>query len=304
MNSSSPPPPHVLAAFNLPETPQQLPGGQGQSYQVANAVLKPVDERQEAEYVSRLQHELRRNGDKTPGYRLAEPIPATGPGQPCEYVVDGWAATVLVPGCAGPSGLEGWWNRVLHAGRVFHGDLATMVREPPPFIAARSHRWARGDRIAWDEEQPAEDGVQIVPEFEEAFNGLLQLRRPIAAENTKCQLVHGDLAGNVLFPVSGGDSASSPTIIDLSLYWRPVEYAEAIVVADGLIWHGEGENLVRVLGTDAFRLQMLVRALIFRLVPSSEALRQGHGLVDDEQPKAFVRAVRLVAQLLEHDLTT
>ncbi|KMU77782.1 ribosomal protein L1 [Coccidioides immitis H538.4] len=272
MNSSSPPPPHVLAAFNLPETPQQLPGGQGQSYQVANAVLKPVDERQEAEYVSRLQHELRRNGDKTPGYQLAEPIPATGPGQPCEYVVDGWAATVLIPDCAGPNELE--------------------------------DRWARGDRIAWDEEQPAEDGVQIVPEFEEAFKGLLQLRRPIAAENTKCQLVHGDLAGNVLFPVSGGDSASSPTIIDLSLYWRPVEYAEAIVVADGLIWHGEGENLVRVLGTDAFRLQMLVRALIFRLVASSEALRQGHGLVDDDEPKAFVRAVRLVAQLLEHDLTT
>ncbi|WEW57263.1 hypothetical protein PRK78_002728 [Emydomyces testavorans] len=258
---SSFPPSHVLEAFCLHGTPQQLPGGQGQSYRVGDAVLKPVDDPEETEYISKLQHQLRKRTNNIE-YQLAEPIPATFPGDGVyEYVVDGWSAARLVPDCQDPAVLGRQWNRILRAGRAFLEDLAAAVHEPPAFIATRNHRWAKGDRVAWSEEP--EENIQS----------------PLAAETVKCQLVHGDLAGNVLFPET--DSNEAPAIIDLSLYWRPVEYTEAIVVADGLIWYGEGEDLVRLLGTDEFRLQMLVRALIFRLVASSEAVREGRGAGGD-----------------------
>ncbi|EEP81630.1 predicted protein [Uncinocarpus reesii 1704] len=297
------PPPHILAAFGLRGTPQRLPGGQGQSYQVGDAVLKPVDgEEEEAEYISRLQEVLLRQ-KKTPGYRLAEPIPATTASEKgYGYVVDGWGATRLIPDCADdPDGRGRRWNGILHAGREFHADLVAAVHKRPAFIAARTHRWAKGDRIAWSEEP--KDNIQIAPRFRGSFDRLVQLQRPVDADSLHCQLVHGDLAGNVLF--SKSDPRATPAIIDLSLYWRPVEYSEAIVIADGLIWHGEGEDLVHLLGTEEFQLQMLVRALIFRIVASSEAIREADCALDGllDEPKLFERAVGIVDRFL-HSLET
>lgn len=43
--------------------------------------------------------------------------------------------------------------------------------------------------------------------------------------------IHGDLTGNVLFA-----AGRAPAVIDFSPYWRPPVFAEAIVVADGLLW--------------------------------------------------------------------
>lgn len=45
------------------------------------------------------------------------------------------------------------------------------------------------------------------------------------------QLIHGDLTGNVLFAAD-----EAPAVIDFSPYWRPPVFAEAVVVADGLLW--------------------------------------------------------------------
>jgi hypothetical protein len=47
--------------------------------------------------------------------------------------------------------------------------------------------------------------------------------------------VHGDLTNNVLLR-----AGQPPGIIDFSPYWRPPEYAEGIIVADALSWHGAG----------------------------------------------------------------
>jgi hypothetical protein len=48
--------------------------------------------------------------------------------------------------------------------------------------------------------------------------------------------------------------------IDHTFYWRPADYAAAIIVADGLTWHGEGEAHDIELGTDYFSLPWLVTA--------------------------------------------
>ena len=63
----------------------------------------------------------------------------------------------------------------------------------------------------------------------------------------------------------------SPTSRHRSLpYWRPTAFAIAIVVADALVWEGADESLVASLADVDDIGQMLVRALIYRLVAAIE----------------------------------
>lgn len=69
-----------------------------------------------------------------------------------------------------------------------------------------------------------------------------------------------------------------PAIIDVSPYWRPAAYAGAIAVADALLWHGEGRELLRASGRFGAR-GVVARALLFRLLDQNEFLlaNEGHG---------------------------
>jgi hypothetical protein len=96
--------------------------------------------------------------------------------------------------------------------------------------------------------------------LESSLDGLQRLKKPLPGD-VEHQLIHGDLTGNVLFDEEHG---SPPGIIDLTPYWRPAAYAEAIVVVDGLTWHGQGRSLVDLYGIDEFRIQLLIRAMYWR----------------------------------------
>ena len=109
--------------------------------------------------------------------------------------------------------------------------------------------------------------------------------RPVEAP---CQLVHGDLSGNVLFA-----DGQPPAIIDLSPYWRPTAYADAIVAVDGLLWFGADRPLIRLAWTGPDFHQLLVRALVFRLVALNETARGDVTRLDGLAP--FERAVSEIA---------
>ncbi|WP_251073537.1 phosphotransferase [Streptomyces sp. ISL-111] len=166
-------------------------------------------------------------------------------------MVEGWTAAEFVDGRPGP-GRQ--WHGVLAAGRAFHTALRELPR--PAFLDRRTHPWAVAHRVAWDEGE-----VDIVAELAEPFARLLSLRRPVGA---MAQLVHGDLTGNVLF-APGQD----PVVIDFSPYWRPPLYAEAVVIGGGLLWYAPAPGLLVGGGGDPRWRQMLIRALIFRLVALS-----------------------------------
>jgi uncharacterized protein (TIGR02569 family) len=276
----------VLRAYGLSGSPVPLGGGQGQSVQVGEAVLKPVDDAVEAEWIMGIQHELLQDKHKASAYRLAEPIMAADG----HYVVNGWSAARLIPGQPGP---KGRWKEVLDASRAFHTDLKSVVSEPPAFLARRNHRWAKADRVAWSED--VEHGWDIVPGLDGVFRQLMGLRESVPESEERPQLIHGDLTGNVLLTSNRLDLA--PAIIDFSPYWRPVEYAEAMLVADGLLDFDEDEELIDLVGSDRYRLQMLVRALIFRVVAWSGRCKE-FGPLDEGYEKSFERAVQLVRSLI------
>lgn len=275
--------PAVLQAFGISGSPVPLAGGQGRSVLAGETVLKAVDDPIEVEWVMGIQHQVLRDKDKASGYRLAEPL-MTADG--C-YVADGWSAARLISGQPGP---KGRWEEVLNASRAFHKDLERIVRQPPVFLEQRSHRWAKADRVAWSED--VEHKRDVVADLDGVFTRLKELRRPVPETEGRSQIIHGDLSGNVL--LTSTPQNISPGIIDVSPYWRSVEYAEAMLVADGLLDFGEGEELIRLVGRDGYRLQMLVRALMFRVVAWSERCKEVGRPIDAEYRKSFERAFELV----------
>jgi uncharacterized protein (TIGR02569 family) len=188
------------------------------------------------------------------GFRVARPVRADDGG----WVAGGWAAHHWVAGEPDP---VGHWSELFAAARAFHHALRG---EPePPFLAARDDRWARGDRAAWDGTPPG-----ALPPVARLAERLRRLTTPSGRPaSDPPQLVHGDLSGNVLFA-----AGLAPAVIDVSPYWRPAAYAEAVAVADGLLWWGEGAGLLTVAGR-AGDPALVARGVLFRLPELDEHLR-------------------------------
>lgn len=231
------PPADVLEAFGLrgPVTP--LPGGQGRSWRCDDAVLKPVDdpafETWAADLFARLPED---------GFRLPRPRQARGGG----WQHGGWSAYGWLEGQRG----DGRHDEVLAVGDRLHGVLAGEPR--PGFLDARDDAWWHGDRLAWGDEGPVGD-----PPTRAMVERLLAVRSPV---DLAAQLVHGDLEGNVLFA-----PGLAPAVIDLAPYWRPADWAAAVVVVDAMTWGGAGRQLALRAARGPAWPQLLVRAELFRL---------------------------------------
>jgi uncharacterized protein (TIGR02569 family) len=221
------PPAHVLEAFGVEGEPELLPGGRGTSWLVGALVLKPLDRAaREIAWEAELLASIEQDG-----FRLARPRPE---------IVDGWTASEYVAGRHEP----GRWLDIIAVGERLHAALAHVPR-PDAIIDTRMNPWEVGDNVAWGER-----GY-------EGIDDLLAALQPIDAQS---QLVHCDLTGNVLF-----HDELPPAVIDFAPYWRPTEYASAVVVADALVWEGAPPELA-----DAVRRQFLLRALVYRGVTSIE----------------------------------
>jgi uncharacterized protein (TIGR02569 family) len=228
----------VLHAFGCQGRPVPLPGGRGTSWRVDGAVLKPLD--MSPELLAWQADLLPRLEQHRSAFRVSVPLHASDGG----LVVQGWTAWRYEPGSHRPEA----WREILAVGR----DLAEALlpEPPPPGLADRDDQWAVADRVAWGETDAAV--AAGTPHLER----LLGARRPVDAP---AQLIHADLANNVLFAEGRG-----PAVIDLSLAWRPAAFAEAVARID-LAVYGGAPLAVATAASEELG-QHLVRALLFRLV--------------------------------------
>jgi uncharacterized protein (TIGR02569 family) len=263
----TPPPDDVREAFGAVGQPAPLPGGRGLAWQVGDLVFKPSD---------LAPAELAWQADVLPtvdahDFRLAIPQRAEGG----ELVVDGWTAWSYLTG----EHRDARWLDVIAVGDRFHRAVAGLAR--PAFLDARTDPWSIGDRVAWGEApvEPYRDVPHVLR--------LADRRRPVGARS---QLIHGDLTGNVLFA-----DGLPPAVIDLSPYWRPTAFATAIVVADALVWEGADETLLESVAGIEDLGQMLMRALLYRLVAAVEG-----GFEDDYAAieRRYGRTVELALALV------
>jgi uncharacterized protein (TIGR02569 family) len=245
------PSPEVLHAFGVEEPARRLSGGQGSSWMAGGLVLKP-DGGPVHEWLGRSLDDV-----VTDGVRLSLPVPARNGAWVCR----GWAATRWVEGGEPGYSAASTWIEIIEAGRAFHRAVAYLAR--PDCLKTRTDRWAMADRAVWGESR-----IHFLPEFVDLAGRLEAALEPLGGP----QIVHADLTRNVLFA-----PGLAPAVIDISPYWRPPAYAEGVVIADALCWHGASAGLLEETGVSE---AAVARALLFRMATTNEAVVAGIGGVN------------------------
>lgn len=244
-SSAARPPDTVLVAFGATQAPAPLAGGKGGTWRAGHLVLKPVEFLAETLWRAEVLDRLPASAD----FRVARPARA----RDGAWVSQGWEASHFVVGEPDVRRQDD----VLRAGIVFHAAVAGLSR--PAFLDERDDPWSYGDRVAWGELP-----VQASPAAMALLEPLLRVRRPVGLA---ALVVHGDLPGNVLFT-----DGLPPAIIDWPVYWRPASWASAVAVADALCWYDARPELLARWSHLPVWGQMLVRALIYRIVTHDEML--------------------------------
>ncbi|MDQ4039364.1 MAG: hypothetical protein M3313_13690, partial [Actinomycetota bacterium] len=219
------------------DTLEPLDGGQGMAFVGGGVVLKPVLDPRQFDWLAGVLSELPPVDD----LRIIRPRPA-GDGR---RAVEGWSAWEYLEGEVDAER----WRDALRVSDRFH-DIVSGVPWSPAVRGC--HRWAIGDAFAWGEAD-----ISFPDRFRPLINELTEFCHSV--DNLACQLVHGDLGGNIVF-----HPELAPAVIDVSPYWRPKRYADAIIVADACAWAGAD---LQALGSfrDPVGVQMIYRAILFRL---------------------------------------
>jgi uncharacterized protein (TIGR02569 family) len=233
------PPVPVLAAFDVDSAIlEPLSGGQGMAWRAGGLVLKPLDMSLEAlAWQEAVLSEITEDG-----FRLARPVRS----RRGELAIAGWSAWRWLDG----QHLPGRWADIAAVGERFHG--ATAHIPPQSWHRRRTDPFATADRAAWD--------AEVLERFTSS-PVIAQLAGQLRPVRGRDQLIHGDLAGNVLF-----HQRLAPGIIDLSPYWRPPLFATAVIAVDAMVWEGADQSILGILSGHPDAPQYLIRAAIFRVV--------------------------------------
>jgi uncharacterized protein (TIGR02569 family) len=190
------------------------------------------------------------------------------------WVISGCSACQYLGGAAAPR-----YTETVAASLRLHAATASVRR--PRLLDGRDDLVARADAAAWGERT-----INLAPEAGGSlFDRLASRRQQI---RLSAQVVHGDLFGTLLF-----DGDAPPGLLDLVPFWRPVEWAAAVIVVDALAWGGAPDELIgEWVHLDAWN-QVLLRALLFRL-----ALHAQHPAATPESLSGLRHAAELIARRL------
>jgi uncharacterized protein (TIGR02569 family) len=250
-------PENVLRSFNLSSDITKLRGGQNTSLKVENTVLKPIEE--DFTHVEWLLSVV--DNINPQGYRLAKPIKSKNG----TYVTSNWINTKFEPG----EEANGRIAEKLHISKLFHHDLSKVTIDD---FRAPNNRWEKAHRVAW---QVVDMPKQIHQNAKKIINQLLC--KVTRTEVYSMQIIHGDLAGNILF-----HEKLSPLIIDFSPTIAPREYADAILVCDCIAWQESNVSEIDLLPSTEFYKEMVLRAIIFRLTTAALASGNNEDLFHQE----------------------
>ncbi|HEY2225009.1 MAG TPA: TIGR02569 family protein [Actinomycetospora sp.] len=271
------PPLHVRTAFGVREAePRPRPHLPGPAWTCDGVLLRPVSDTVLAAWSAATAEEL--SGRGVDGVRVARPVRASDG----RRVVSGWAACHDVAGQVRPR-----HDDVVAVSLRLHRATAKIAR--PRFVDDRDDILARADRMAFGERAvplDAETGGDL-------FTELVRRRTKLPVPS---QLVHGDLFGTVLF--DGPDGPDGPTaeqappaVLDIVPFWRPVEWAAAVVVVDALAWGGADAGIVTRWSHLVQWPQMLLHGLLFRL-----AVHAQHPACTKESLRGLEHAARVVTE--------
>lgn len=227
----------TIAKFVSCATYDVLPGGQNESIRAGHLVIKPVHEERKYLWLAECLNQID-FGD----LRVAIPVKS----KQGNFVEDSVGATKYYQA-------EFLTDRIeakLDICRRLNIKIST-IKKPPDFDSWESP-WTKAQNIAWLNVKNHD--INIPREIKE----LIALRTEITLPY---QMVHVDLAGNILF-----DAEGNPVVIDFTPGFYPREYAEALLLADSIAWYGASMGNLNLINLrDDWKRQLVLRAIIFRL---------------------------------------
>ncbi len=231
-------PEHVRVAFGVRDAvPRPVVWAGQRAWDCDDVLLRPVSDNVVAAWSATVLENL-----DVDGVRLARPVRSSDG----RWVVAGWAASRHLAGSAEPR-----HDDVVAASLRLHTATASVLR--PRLLDDRDDLLSRSAAAAFGERKldldPATGGT--------LFAELAAHRRTVRLTP---QIVHGELFGAMLFDRSG-----VPAVLDLVPFWRPAEWAAAVVVVDAIAWGGAEESLIERWSELTEWPQVLLRALLHRL---------------------------------------
>ncbi len=238
---------NVLKQFNLKGEVEFLPGGEGRAYKVGQVVLKHInkDSEEYTKWIADLFSETQEDG-----FRVAKPIKNIDG----IWVTDnGWSAREFLEGS---HNYKDSIKTSIQAITAFHKAIEDFSK--PDFLGKEDSPYIRADTYAWGDKPES-----IHEDIKNLVEALYAIRKPVVG--LKEQIIHGDLNPNNILV----SDSLPPAIIDITPYWRPIEFALAIYAYWIACYRDEKEILNYFKDIKEFD-QMLVRAGIRMLLIMSE----------------------------------
>lgn len=249
----------------------RLPSGEGRTYRAGNVIYRRDSDIEETLFIVELYHSIQQSG-----FRVPLPLPTTSGAW---TTTGGWTAWTFVSGQpATPADLP----HVIPAIQSFHCALAQVAR--PAYLDRRESPYVRADRLAWSD----------TPEIGDRFASLIAplLQRKHAVPDLQSQLIHGDLNEQNILVAPG----MPPALIDMTPYWRPAEFALAVLAFWIGPYRGNADVLPQFAETPAFD-QMLIRMGLRTIFVAQEFARLGAEIGDVE--REYRGAIELICRWVD-----
>ena len=229
--------PDAIKKFAGTTNGHALPGGQNESVRAGNLVLKPIHETEKYLWMAKCLNKI-----DFEDLQIAIPVRS----RDGNYTEDSIGATRYYEATFLPNRLE---TKLDTCHRL--NKMIANVSKPDGFDSWEN-RWTKAQGVAWS--QSGRTNMEVPEEIKM----LLEMRTPLERPH---QLVHVDLAGNILF-----DRYDNAVVIDFTPGFYPKEYAEVLLLIDSIAWYGASiENLNLLKLEEELKNQRILRALIFRL---------------------------------------
>ncbi|RYU97196.1 hypothetical protein [Emticicia agri] len=229
----------ILEIFGISGKREKLPGGQGQSLRVGDFVIKPIEEKNKYSWIGEVFMSV-----SSQNLAIAKPIRSKNG----NFVENGYGVTHYIEG-------DFFISRIAEKVKacIELNQLLQTVAQPADW-KHWSSPWQLANRVAWEEaDLPGNTDIQS----REIIESIKANYKPVYLTR---QLIHSDLAGNILF------NGSTPVIIDFSPEFRPEAFAEILLITDSIAWHQEPINsLWTTKHVDSLVSQLALRAIVFRL---------------------------------------
>jgi hypothetical protein len=259
-----------------------LAGGISQTaFRIGDVVVKLAQDPAENEWSAAVFDAIEEDG-----FRVHRPIRASDG----SFLVDNWIAWHWIAGEHERSD----WRAAAQAARCLHRAIPAAAARAgrdtrPAWLAGRTHRWARAEAVVWHGAALPAEADYSVPEvalWERARDAGPVLT---AEEERESQIVHGDVASNIL----RDPAFDTLAFIDMSPGWRPASSVDAQVIVEGVAFYGGDEALLDDVASAPGGRAAVARACAFRVLCGLQAVALGATFTPDEVAR-FTRVLDAV----------